>query len=77
MSHEIARWLVALGSVTAWVGFTVLGMGMSFVESVDWMITLGLVLTVGGVVALVAGAYVYRTSAEPGSAAARRSSDRG
>jgi predicted membrane channel-forming protein YqfA (hemolysin III family) len=79
MSQEIARWLIALGAVAASVGGTIVGMGMSYVQSDDGMITIGLVLTVAGVVAMAIGGYVYlfRPPEEPGSAAARRSSDRG
>jgi predicted membrane channel-forming protein YqfA (hemolysin III family) len=79
MSQEIARWLIALGAVATSVGGTIVGMAMSYVQSDDGMITIGLVLTVAGVVAMAIGGYVYlfRPPEEPGPTAARRSSDQG
>jgi hypothetical protein len=79
MIHEISRWLIALGAVAVSVGGTIVGMGMSYVQSEDGMITIGVVLTVAGVVAMAIGGYVYlfRPPEEPGPTAARRSPDRG
>lgn len=71
MSHEVARWLIALGAVVAWVGVTVLGMGMSYLESADWMVNTGAIASVVGLVALAIGIFVYRATAQPGSTADR------
>ena len=65
MVCNVARWVIAFGVVGAAVGLTVLGMGTSFVDPDDGMITIGLVLMVGGIVAAVIGAVVYRNSDEP------------
>ena len=65
MTRELGRWLIALGSVGAAVGITVLGMGMSFVESDDSMIRIGVILIVVGGVATVVGALAMRSTAEP------------
>jgi len=62
MSQEVARWLVALGAVAASVGATILGMGTSYLEAADWMVNLGAALTIGGILALLIGAYVYRAA---------------
>lgn len=51
----VSRWLVALGSVVAAVGFTLLGIATSYVQAVDSMVTLGVVMMVGGVIALIVG----------------------
>ena len=79
MIHEVSRWLIALGAVAVSVGGTIVGMGMSYVQSEDGMITIGVVLTVAGAVAMAIGGYVYlfRPPEEPGPTAARRTSDRG
>ena len=67
MSQAMARWLIVIGSVVGWVGFTVLGIGTSYVEAQDGLITLGAIATVAGVVALIAGGYAYRHAVEPGA----------
>lgn len=65
MGRELARLLLVFGSVIAWVGFTIVGMGLSFVDPDDGMFTIGLVLTIGGIVAAIVGAAMYRVTEEP------------
>lgn len=55
MGGTLARWLVALGSVAAAVGLTVVGMATSYIQPVESMITLGVVMMIGGIVLLVVG----------------------
>lgn len=75
MTHEIARWLIAVGAAVGSIGFVVVGMGTSYVEADGGMTTIGVVLMVGGIVAMVLGALTYRATEEPGSTAARDASD--
>lgn len=65
MGRELARLLLVFGSVIAWVGFTIVGMGLSFVDPDDGMFTIGLVLTIGGIVAAIVGVAMYRVTEEP------------
>lgn len=55
MGGTVRRWLVALGSVVAAVGFTLIGMATSYIQAVDSLFTLGVAMMVGGIVALVVG----------------------
>ena len=65
MGREVARLLIAFGSVIAAVGFTVLGMGLSYVDPSSRDVTIGVWLMVGGGVAALAGAAIYRVTEEP------------
>ena len=62
MGLEIARWMLSLGSVAAAVGFTILGMGTSYVRPDESLITLGWVLMIGGIVVAVVGGIAHRTA---------------
>jgi len=55
MGGSLARWLVALGAVAAAVGFTLVGMATSYIQTVDSLLTLGLALMIGGLVVFVVG----------------------
>jgi hypothetical protein len=68
----VARLLVAIGSVAASVGLVVFGMGTSFVSSDDSLINLGLILMIGGVIATVIGAVIYRMTEGANSTVAER-----
>jgi len=65
MGREVARLLIAFGSVIATVGFTVLGMGLAYVEPRSFDIWWGIWLMVGGGVAAIAGVAMYRVTEEP------------
>ena len=56
----IARLLVSVGAVGASVGLVLYGMGTSYVDPDDSMMNLGIGLMVGGVIATVVGAVIYR-----------------
>ena len=55
MGLEIARWMVALGSVGAAVGLTVYGIATSTLQPMDEIIPLSVILMVGGLVLFVIG----------------------
>jgi hypothetical protein len=65
MICEVARVMIALGSVAAAVGFTLLGMAMGFAETDDDLVRLAVGLMVVGAVAAIAGGVIYRTTHEP------------
>ena len=65
MGPELARWMLSLGSVAAAVGFTLLGMGMSYVRPEDNLITIGLVLMIGGLAVAIVGGVLLRAVHEP------------
>ncbi|MFL5758633.1 MAG: hypothetical protein ACJ789_02780 [Thermomicrobiales bacterium] len=73
----IARLLVSIGSVAASVGLVVFGMGTSFVESDDSLINLGLGLMIGGVIAAVVGAVIYRATEGKNTTLAERTTRHG
>ncbi len=62
MGSELARWMVALGSVGSSVGLVLLGMGMSYVQAEDGLITLGLILMIGGLAVAIIGGVVLRSA---------------
>ena len=64
MGAEVARWLIALGSVAAWTGIIVAGMGMSELVAGSELISRGLIVTAVGLLALVVGIVVYRGTVE-------------
>ncbi len=57
---EVSRFLVALGAVAATVGFTVLGMGLSYVYVDENNVRLGLILMIGGLVGFAVGLVLNR-----------------
>jgi uncharacterized membrane protein len=62
---EISRILIAIGSVAAWTGLILLGMGTSeLVPGADLM-NKGLIGMVGGLIVLVVGIVIYRATREP------------
>ena len=65
MGREVARLLIAFGTVIAAVGFTILGMGLAYVEPRDREIGWGTGLMVGGAAAAILGAVLYRVTEEP------------
>jgi hypothetical protein len=69
MGAEVARILVAAGAVAAWTGIIVLGMGMAELTPSAALISIGGILTVAGLVALVAGAVLVRATDGSDSAA--------
>jgi multisubunit Na+/H+ antiporter MnhG subunit len=75
MLCEVSRITIALGSVTAAVGFTLLGMGMGFAETDDDLVRLSVILMVVGVVATIVGAVIYRTTHEPADERPSRGED--
>ena len=62
MGLEIARWMLSLGSVAAAVGFTLLGMGTSYVRPDETLITLGWILMVGGIAVTIVGGIAHRAA---------------
>ncbi|MBA2521598.1 MAG: hypothetical protein H0V24_18225 [Chloroflexia bacterium] len=60
MGIEIARWLVALGSVAAAVGLTLVGMATSTLQPMDDLIQLSVILMIGGLAAFVVGMLAHR-----------------
>jgi hypothetical protein len=75
MLCEVARVMIALGSVGAAVGFTLLGMAMGFADTDDDLVRLSIGLMVVGGVATVVGAIIYRTTHEPADERPNRGED--
>lgn len=65
MGGTVGRWLAALGAVVAAVGFTLVGMATSYIQTIESMLTFGLVLTVGGIVALAVGLVMNAAANRP------------
>jgi hypothetical protein len=63
--HEVSRWMVALGSVFATVGFVFLGVGTSFVRPQESDITVGWILMIGGSVVGLLGWVLFRRTEGP------------
>ena len=63
--NEIAKWMIALGSVVASVGLVVFGIGTSFVRPEDDEITLGLILMIGGLLVFFLGGGLYQRTKGP------------
>ena len=57
----IAKLLVALGTVGASVGFMFIGIGQSTPDDLDWMVSIGFILLIGGLVLSALGALWYRS----------------
>ena len=64
MGAEVARWLIAIGAVAAWTGIIVAGMGMSELVPSAELIQRGILVSVAGFVALIAGIVLYRGTIE-------------
>ena len=64
---NVARLLIAIGAVAASVGFTLLGMAMSYITPDETAIRNWIVLMIAGLVVLVIGVIVHR-GAEPSRA---------
>ena len=62
---EIARILIAAGSVAAWTGIIILGMGMSELLPGTSLINIGGPLTAVGLVVLALGMLLYKAKREP------------
>ncbi len=59
---NIWGWLVVLGAVGASVGLTLYGMGTSTLQPSGELINYGLILMVGGVIALAVGFVAYKAT---------------
>jgi len=62
---EIARILIAAGSVAAWTGIIILGMGMSELLPGTSLINIGGPMTAIGLVVLALGMLLYKAKREP------------
>ena len=60
--QELSRIITAAGAVAASTGLTIYGMGASYVEPGDFELTLGLWMMILGVIATVAGLVMYNRS---------------
>jgi uncharacterized membrane protein len=65
MGAELSRILIAFGAVAAWSGIIILGMGMAELVPSSDLMSKGQIVTVLGLVALVAGIVMYRATREP------------
>ena len=79
MGAEVARWLVALGLVSASVGFTVFGMGLAYATPRHSQLVLSYILMGVGIAAAIVGGVALRAmgefkeiNEEPGQAPAPR-----
>ena len=63
--NEIAKWMIALGSVVAAVGLVVFGIGTSFVRPEASETNLGLILMIGGLVVFFLGGGLYQRTKGP------------
>jgi hypothetical protein len=59
---NLAGWLIVLGAVGAAVGVTLFGMGSSTLQADGQLVSIGSILTVGGLVALVVGFVAYKAT---------------
>ena len=60
MLLEISRIMIAGGAVAAGLGVVFFGVGLSFVEPEPLETNAGIVLMVGGIIAVVVGSVIYR-----------------
>jgi hypothetical protein len=65
---NLAGWLIVLGAVGAAVGVTLFGMGNSTLQADGQLVSIGSILTVGGLVALVVGFVAYKATQGPSDA---------
>lgn len=66
--NNLARWMVALGVVAGSVGFTLLGLGLSYVQPESSEITMGWMLMAGGTVVGLLGWLVFKQTQGPDTA---------
>jgi hypothetical protein len=59
---NLAGWLIVLGAVGAAVGVTLFGMGSSTLQADGQLVSIGSILTVGGLVAFVVGLVAYKAT---------------
>ncbi len=59
---NLAGWLIVLGAVGSAVGFTLFGMGSSTLQADGQLVSIGSILTVGGLLALVVGLIAYKAT---------------
>jgi hypothetical protein len=59
---NLAGWLIVLGAVGAAVGLTLFGMGSSTLQADGQLVSIGSILLVGGLVALVVGLVAYKAT---------------
>ena len=64
-SLNIWSWLIVVGSVAAGVGLTLFGMGTSTLTTDPQLFNIGLVLMVGGVIALIVGWVAWKATTGP------------
>jgi hypothetical protein len=69
MGLEIARWMVALGSVGAAVGLTVYGIATSTLHPMQELIQPSIILMVGGLILFVIGMVAHHRMDETDSSA--------
>ncbi len=69
MGLEIARWMVALGSVGAAVGLTVYGIATSTLHTMNELIQPSILLMIGGVILFVIGMLAHHRMDESDSSA--------
>ncbi|MFM9108077.1 MAG: hypothetical protein ACKOWF_15415 [Chloroflexota bacterium] len=62
---EISRILIGIGSVAAWTGLILYGMGSAELIPGPDLMSKGLIGLVGGLIALVVGIVLYRATREP------------
>lgn len=63
--NEVAKWMIALGSVVASVGLVVFGIGTSFVRPGADEINIGLALMIGGLLVFFVGGGLYQRTKGP------------
>ena len=63
---NIWGWLTVLGAVAASVGFTLYGMGTSTLQPDPQLVNYGLILLVGGLIALAVGFVAYKATERSG-----------
>jgi hypothetical protein len=63
---NIWGWLTVLGAVAASVGFTLYGMGSSTLQPDPQLVNYGLILLVGGLIALAVGFVAYKATERSG-----------
>jgi uncharacterized membrane protein YidH (DUF202 family) len=59
---NIWSWLIIIGAVGGGVGLTLFGMGMSTLTTDSQLFNIGLILMVGGVIALVVGFVAWKAT---------------
>jgi len=65
MGEALSRILIVLGSVGAWTGLIIFGMGTAELVPGAQMLGIGRLMLIAGVIALVVGIVMYRATREP------------